>query len=655
MKNQVNQKQTTLELESLLKWTEPKRVTTSRGLAVVRSAEPTEEFWAMWKKNKQILKDAGITVGKFQEEWQVSWFQPDKEGEKNIVKSRASDAKIEIPSPEGLDYYPFQKAGIQYGLDKQAVLIADEMGTGKTIQTVGIINSDKSLKKILIICPATLKINWKKEIERWLTRDLSITIVNGSKQVDPANITILNYDILTKHHDFIHKTKWDLLVVDEAHYLKNHRAKRTMEVVGENGQNSIEARRKVFLTGTPLLNRPIEGWTIFSYLSPDTFRSFWKYANRYCNAQNNGFGWDFSGASNLEELQTVLRGHFMIRRLKKDVLKELPPKIRQVITLPTNGCASIVKQEGETATKYQDKLEEIRMRAELAKINEDEAGYREAIEELSLESLSMFEEMAKIRHELALAKVPNVCKHIENVLEETNKVVIFAHHRDVVEKLSENFKDISVKVFGGMSSKQKDEAVTRFQTDDNIRVFIGNIKSAGVGLTLTASSHVIFAELDWVPANITQAEDRCHRISQTESVLVQHLVVDGSLDVQMAQAIVDKQAIIEKALDTFVDTENKKLISHVTVVETSVVKKPLVKKQYSKAMKARILEGLQYLASVCDGARSKDKHGFNKLDAYIGKSLASQNYLSDKQAQVGERMIRKYHRQLGDTFLSGVE
>ncbi len=448
-----------------------------------------------------------------------------------IEKSQAINADINIPAPAGLEYLPFQRAGIAYALEHTNTLIADEMGLGKTIQAVGMINADTTLQKTLVICPASLKINWRRELEKWLTRPLTIEIA-GNKGFPAADIVILNYDILKKYDAEIKHVVWDLLVCDESHYLKSHTSARTQMVLGNKKKNiqPINAKRKLFLTGTPILNRPIELWT-------------------YCDGHETKWGWDVSGASHLDELQAKLRATCMVRRLKKDVLTELPPKRRQVIELPVNGLITQITAEKNTYQKYQEMIAKLKTRVKVTQANKNIEEYNQAVAELKSLTLLAFTEIAKLRHKTALAKIPQVVSHIQDTLEQQDKVVVFAHHRDVIEAIQMEFKEISVVLTGETSIEDRQKAVDQFQTDDKIKLFIGSIKASGVGITLTASSHVIFTELDWTPASISQAEDRTHRIGQTNSVLIQHLVLDGSLDSNMAKMLVEKQSIIDAAMD----------------------------------------------------------------------------------------------------------
>lgn len=589
--------------------------------------------------------------------------------------SRATDAEIDVPAPAGLSYMPFQRAGIAYAMSRPATLFGDEMGLGKTIEALGVINSDPSIRKILIVVPASLKINWKREAEKWLVRDYSIAIVNGkdAPRLPDADILIINYDII-KRFRAVHETHFDLLIVDEVHYLKNRNAQRTKFVFGYWDKKArvevpgIQASRKLYLTGTPIVNRPAELFGILHSLDGQRWRSWNYYAKRFCNAHYNGYGYDYSGAKNLDELQGLLRQTIMVRRLKKDVLKELPAKIRQIIELPDNGAHTAVKAEEKAWAKHEELLEDLRAAVELAKASDDPADYKQAVAALREGLQVAFTEISAQRHATAVAKVPYVVKHLEDVLESGKKAVVFAHHHDVVDALADAFGDKAVVLTGRTSQAKRQVAVDRFQNDENVQLFIGSIKAAGVGLTLTAASHVVFAELDWVPGNVTQAEDRCHRIGQTESVLIQHLVLEGSLDARMAEILVEKQRVIDEALDVEHPDRINKALAELKDMPTvpsrdgrsgtenygydalGVIAGKLTEKQ----MEA-IGHGLQLLASMCDGARDKDNMGFNGCDSKIGKALALRVPLTPRQAAVGYRILPKYHRQIGAELIAVVK
>ncbi len=599
--------------------------------------DPDDRRW--WASSEQV---AANLVGKADMDADIDEaLRPLAEAKQNaLTGSRAKDAALDIPRPEGLDYMPFQKAGIEYAMNRQGTLIADEMGLGKTIQVLGLINLDQSIKNVLIICPASVKLNWRNEARRWLVRPMTVDVANG--RFPKAQFVIVNYDILKKHQDALTSRDWDLAVADESHYLKNPKAQRT-----KLGIEILKgARRRILLTGTPILNRPIELFTQISLLDPGVWGSFWGYAKRYCDAHQETIGWGrhakkvwkMDGASNLEELQERLRSTIMVRRLKADVLTDLPSKTRQVIEVAPNGQQSYIDHETAADTKWTSEVSEAETARDMADANEDAATYETAVARLQGIRKAMFTEMARLRHETALAKLDKVADHVREVLDSTDKVVVFAHHRDVIDRLEAELSAFHpVTLTGRDNITQRQQAIDRFQYNPDTRVFIGNIQAAGIGITLTAAHVVVFAELDWVPGNITQAEDRVHRIGQNDAVLVQHVVLDGSLDAKLARTLVDKQRIIDLALDT----------------ETAAPEVPEAKKPTNRTVSAEeiplIHKGLRVLATLDpDRASGVNSVGFNKIDTDFGHSLAQSEELTPKQAWYGRRLLKKYHRQLPD-------
>lgn len=632
-----------------LNWGDEKLVMTKFGERFVRVASPTSSFWNEWKTKKQELKDSGISVSKDDNgDWVVThWKEVDQaEKSRNKELSRATDLDIEIPAPEGLTYLGYQKAGIHFAQNKDS-LIADEMGLGKTIQAIGVINLNPGYQNILIICPASLRLNWKKELNKWLINPYTIGVVNRADYPEDTSIVIMNYDVAEKHKDKLRDKEWDLLIIDEAHYLKNSKAKRTRAILGHGKKDKgIPAKHRVFLTGTPILNRPIELFSLINALDESRWGSLWKYAHRYCDAKNTGWGWDFSGSSNLEELQDLLRSTIMIRRLKKDVLTELPPKRRQVIEIePTAAVAKLVKEENKTWNSKNDVIESLRLAVELSKASEDVSEYRAAMRNLKEGISATFTEMAALRQQIALEKVPYVIEHIQNTSE---KVVVFAHHKSVISAMKEALGEEAVVLVGDTKMEDRQAAVEAFQSDPKVKYFLGSIKAAGVGITLTAASHVVFAELDWVPGNISQAEDRCHRVGQLESVLVQHIVVEQSLDAKMAESLIDKQEIIDRALDIEVevvaspeiDIDRIKLPSFERIEKEA-------EEEVSDEEKAELLKKLRILSSYdFDRAAQQNDVGFNRFDTRIGNALAAQDFLTNKQAVIARKLTHKYRRQL---------
>ncbi|MEO2237248.1 MAG: DEAD/DEAH box helicase, partial [Candidatus Poseidoniia archaeon] len=392
---------------------------------------------------------------------------------RTLLASRASGAAVGAPSPDGYEYLPYQRAAIAFGMSHPSVLIADEMGPGKTIEALGIINTDPKVKRVLIVCPASLKLNWARECERWLV-DRGTVGIAGKTFPEDADVVIINYDILGKWKSKLRKT-FDVLVADECHYVKNKEAKRSKALYG------VKAKRKLFLTGTPILNRPVELWTIVSSLAPEEFDHFWTFAKRYCKPVKNRFGWEFTGATNLDELHERLRSTIMVRRTKAQVLPDLPPKRRQVIELASDHIAGLIAVEAEAWKEHQTRLKELR-----ALTRSGGEPNEKQLEQMRAGINAAFGDLAKLRQATALAKVPLVVEYMKSVLEDAGKLVVFAHHRAVVAELAEPFGDAAVTLTGSDSTESRQASVDRFQEDPTCTIFIGSITAAGFGLTLTA-------------------------------------------------------------------------------------------------------------------------------------------------------------------------
>ena len=483
------------------------------------------------------LRRAGFFFDRSEKIWKTpftitakkAWFREKETPLAKALKRRfdmssATGSSSEYPAPEGLSYLPFQIAGIDFLLENNNVLLSDPMGLGKTIEAIGLINADRSIKRILVICPASLKLNWLAEIRKWLVPDLSVSVWGGSGGLN-ADIIIVNYDIIDRFYVLFRADVWDLLILDESHYLKTLDTKRTLNVIGGRKKSGevigklfepIRARRKLALTGTPIDNRPINIYAILKYLIPEGFPTKTAFERRYCDLKLVRGRWDNTGDSNLDELQIKLRSTVMLRREKAEVLRDLPAKRRQVIELDPSGTVkSALKKEWEKSS--------------FGKYPPD------------------FENCSELRHESGLEKVKPAIAFIRDALKTSSKIVVFAYHRDVIEKVSKELGALTIT--GSTSLARRAENVGLFQNEPGARVLVGNIDAAGVGITLTASSHVIFIEGSWEPAKLSQAEDRTHRIGQKNSVLIQYLVWANSLDSYMCRRAIEKQEVIDTALD----------------------------------------------------------------------------------------------------------
>lgn len=463
------------------------------------------------------------------------------DSEQALVASRAHDADVAIPLPSERTLFPFQRAGVQYGLAALrrcgGFLNGSEMGTGKTPSTLAMVNAMPDVDAVLVVCPKIAMMVWQRHAEQWLVgRWRIIRMQPGQKwpqrEAGSKLFVVCNYDIVSRHVAAINAAGGvSMVIADEVHFLKNPDAQRTRAVVGKAGRGStqpgIAARYRVGLTGTPIPNRVVETWPIISWLDPqrwDPPRGFFKFALRYCGAAQTGYGgaWDFTGASNLDEFQATLRSTVMYRVLKSDVLTELPPKLRTIVEL-------------DAPQEVVDLL----------------ARERKAFESWSGSgSTEAFTDLSRVRHEVGLAKVPLVVEQLRAQIDARGKAVCFGHHRDVLQQVADAFKGESVLVTGDTSTTDREVLARKFQTDPACRLFVGNMQAAGTAITLTASDYVAFAEEDWTPGNLTQAEDRCHRIGATgESVLVEHLVFSDSLDARMVELVIEKQRVAELALD----------------------------------------------------------------------------------------------------------
>jgi len=492
-------------------------------------------------------------------------------------------------------------------------LIADPPGLGKTIQAILRINADERISKVLIVCPAFLKINWSREIDRWLTADLTWGIASGTEIVreqvgvfktgknkgkprykvlekvtdywPDTDIVIINYELLKRFYTQIQARQWDLTVFDEADYICNIKAERSKYCWGHNQRankkKGIVAKRilrppskfRIFLTGTPEPKETQDLWEFCRQLDPKGLGANWiTFARRYCDAKHNGFGLDTTGASNTDELQQRMRATFMVRRNKREVLKDLPDKRRQIIPLPRAG---LLKKNEAEMTAFEKALAHYEGTAGISITPEEEwtwesleaaieakyghlmgLSYEEAADQLNnFDEKIAFEAISKARVELALAKLPMCIEHAESLLKAGEKLVIFAVHTEVIEKAAALLKKWNPRVItGGTPNSRRQEYVDAFQEDETCRVILGNIGAMGVGWTLTAARFVNFFELSWVPRDVEQAEDRIWRIGQKNECVSQHLVVEGSSDAQMVVKLLERMENIAKTLDKPADS-----------------------------------------------------------------------------------------------------
>jgi SWI/SNF-related matrix-associated actin-dependent regulator 1 of chromatin subfamily A len=492
-------------------------------------------FWsALWRSNKVFWQKAGFSVSKPADNWIVTFRYIDPFRQvAAIEESRAIVPEGEVPVPEGLRYFEYQKAGIEFLARTSTALLADEPGVGKTIQVCGLLNLRPDIRNILVVCPASVKFVWARELMKWLRQKREISV--AGKDLDVCvDIVVVNYDLLRKFGALLREKPFDLVVLDEAHYIKTPAAQRTKAAKAI----AVSAARRILLTGTPIMSRPAELWSLLNLLDAKTWGPFFPFAQRYCDAKRVEFGgisrWDFSGASHLDELSLRLRssGTFL-RRTKADVLPQLPKVTRQVIPLDVDTSPLL---------------------EELTEALAERMGFDPHDPPFDIDPTAIpFELVSAIRHETGLLKCEAAIKFIKETSEDSQeKVIVFAHHHDVLIALAAGLEG-SVKVTGASSAKNRQLAVDDFQNNPDLKYFVASTLAMGVGVTLTASSHVIFVEQDWIGSAMEQAESRCHRIGQESLVLVQYLVVHDTIDERIMTVVAAKMEIIGTVLAGAID------------------------------------------------------------------------------------------------------
>ena len=422
-----------------------------------------------------------------------------------------------------------QKLAIEKLVGNDKYILADDMGLGKTTATV-IAALESGVKKILIICPASLKINWQREIENYTDR--SIYIVEGKKWED-ADFMIINFDILKNFHD-LKKVKesiilnygFDLVIIDEAHYIQNKQAQRTKIV------NDICKKTDLvwLLTGTPMTSRPINYYNLLDLVDSPIAYNWMAYVIRYCEGYQFTVGnrkvWNVNGASNLEELRDRTKTH-VLRRLKEDIL-DLPDKILTPVYLRLKS-----KQYEALMGEYYD-------------------WYDNNTEESS--SLTVqFSKLMKVRQIIAEEKVNDTIEIAENIIEQGKKVIIFTNFTDTLNKIKSHFGKSAVALDGKMSKPQRQFSVDEFQTNDKVKVFVGNLKAAGVGITLTAAEAVIMNDLSFVPSDHSQAEDRAYRYGQKSNVSVFYPIFENTIEGVIYDILSQKKNVFETVMGDNID------------------------------------------------------------------------------------------------------
>lgn len=452
----------------------------------------------------------------------------------------------EILGKQGKSLYQHQEEGVKFLLSRNGCILGDGMGMGKSCQAI-VAALESKAKKILIVCPSSVKINWEREINMFCN---DTCIIDGKKWCD-AKFTIINYDILKNFYtlaDKKDKTKelyrpladadFDLIIIDEAHYLKNHESIRGKIMV--DLCTKYNTKRVWLLSGTPISNRAMDYFNLLKIIKSPIAENWKHYAVRYCDGRQffktlkNGVRkqiWLTDGNSNLDELASKTK-NIILRRLKKDTL-DMPDKTITPI---------YHKLEPKSVKKYEELWDDYLLkRAKEGKKTED---LQKDLVELIL-----------LRQFIALEAISSTIEMVENAIEQGHKVVVFTSFTEELEMIHNHFGKISVKHNGKMTEKVKQKSIDEFQNNPKIKVFVGNIMSAGVGITLTEGNIVIFNSFDWVNGNNEQAEDRCFRIGQKNDVNVYYQLFENTISTKMWDILKNKKFVIDTILNDNNETE----------------------------------------------------------------------------------------------------
>lgn len=393
------------------------------------------------------------------------------------------------------------------------------MGLGKTYQALGIADFYKENWPLFIGTTATTRDVWTTKIKELLPYVPLQTIVTMNSNQDcfkDANIVIASYSLMEKHHEKLLQKNFGMVILDESHLLKNFKAKCTSVA----SKLAKQAKRVVLLTGTPALSRPSELFSQLEMLDPNFF-NFKEYSIRYCEGKQTNFGWLASGQSNLTELNILLSRKFMIRRTKSEVMTELSEKNRETIILD----GSLIEDSDENLLVY------------ASDFSQSEGKKREEI-------------LLKFYSETAIAKRKAVCAYIKTLINDNIKFIVFAHHICLLDAISECLSKLNVdfiRIDGSTKNDVRTVSVARFQNNEKCRVAVLSLKACNSGITLTAAKLVVFAELDWNPSTLAQAESRAHRIGQEGIVTCRYLMAKGTADDVIWEMLKKKQNVLNKA------------------------------------------------------------------------------------------------------------
>jgi len=504
-----------------------------------------------WSFNNLIIVDlirAKYPTIEIDEEVQDDWKEYlIRKAEKELIIARANKIKTKTTSKlvinglsKELNLYPYQKLGVEFFINNHGkAILGDTMGLGKSIQAISYVVHQK-FQRTLVICPSSVKFVWAEEVAKW-TKLKSFIFTSDVFKKEPNmdiirehNIFIINYDILLKFIKYYSDIRWDCLIMDEFHYIKNSKSKRTK--IAQAIAKRIPSI--LLLSGTPFLNRPVELFNGLQIMDPIAWSNWKKFTIKYCDGHQGDFGWEAKGASNIQELKERISPYFL-RRKKEDVLPELPPK--QLVNVPMELDTERRFEYNLAMKSFMEYLKEIKGKTNI-----------EIKKSMQAEKLVR---LGALRQITTNGKVKTAIEMINNIIDNDEKIIVFSCYNKVLKELKEKFGDSSVMLIGETNESERKGLVNSFQNDPNIKIFLGGIKSAGIGITLTKASNVLFIDYSWVPADHEQAADRAHRISQKNAVTIYQLYAKNSIDEFMKNLLEEKKQIFSQLMDDNVEVQ----------------------------------------------------------------------------------------------------
>lgn len=465
--------------------------------------------------------------------------------EKFVEASRSTDADIFIPALTG-ELLPYQRAGVAYASTARRTFIADEMGLGKTIQAIATVEYVWDSYPVVVVCPPSLVLNWAIEYRKWLPERRVATVVNRKDFPDKGtyDVVVVGYSNIATWEKRL--TGHRAYIFDESHYCKTPTAQRTKAAV-KIARSAPKDAIVLCLTGTPVTNRPNEYASQLDIIGRlKDFGGLWGFYRRYCAAYQDSFGqWNISGHSHLDELNDRLRGQCYIRRTKDQVLSELPPVVHSRVVV--EGTSSAMK---EYMKAEKDIVMYIAERARQLAIEQGKPSYGAAISAMiRAEANEHLVRLSVLRRLAAKAKMESVMEWIDGRVENGKKVVVAAHHRDIVDEIAKKYGDLRIQ--GGMAVDEVEANKRAFQTlsVEKAPVIVLSIQAAKTGHTLTASEECLFVELPWTPADVDQTYSRLHRIGQKGSVTATYMLTSGTIDEDIYSIIERKRSVVGAAVD----------------------------------------------------------------------------------------------------------